>query len=123
MRSLTTNLVNTMTYVVSGMLILVFLAIDISIDNWVDVEFDSALTDKSNYLKTLVKVTPEGTEFDFAGEFMPEFGTSTKASFFQLWQGSSVFERSESLRNFEGVDLLKKDMPINSAFFADVVPS
>ncbi|PKI07295.1 sensor histidine kinase, partial [Shewanella sp. 11B5] len=121
MRSLTTNLVNTMTYVVSGMLILVFLAIDISIDNWVDVEFDSALTDKSNYLKTLVKVTPEGTEFDFAGEFMPEFGTSTKASFFQLWQGSSVFERSESLRNFEGVDLLKKDMPINSAFFADVV--
>ncbi|WP_351008631.1 ATP-binding protein [Shewanella sp. S1-58-MNA-CIBAN-0166] len=121
MRSLTTNLVNTMTYVVSAMLILVFLAIDISIDNWVDVEFDSALTDKSNYLKTLVKVTPEGTEFDFAGEFMPEFGISTKASFFQLWQGSSVFERSESLRNFEGVDLLKKDIPLNSAFFADVV--
>jgi hypothetical protein len=41
-----------MTYVVSAILILVFLAIDISIDNWVDVEFDRALTDKSNYLKT-----------------------------------------------------------------------
>ncbi|MGX9460676.1 sensor histidine kinase [Shewanella sp. A14] len=121
MQSLTNNLVNTMTYVVTAILILVFLAIDISIDNWVDVEFDSALTDKSNYLKTLVKVTPEGTEFDFAGEFMPEFGTSTKASFFQLWQGSSVFERSESLRAFVGVDLLKKDIPLNSTFFADVV--
>ncbi|AZG71302.1 sensor histidine kinase [Shewanella livingstonensis] len=121
MRSLTTNLVNTMTYVVSAILILVFFAIDISIDNWVDAEFDSALTDKSNYLKTLVKVTPEGTEFDFAGEFMPEFGTSTKASFFQLWQGSSVFERSESLTHFTDTDLLKKNMPLNSAIFADVV--
>ncbi|WP_137223754.1 ATP-binding protein [Shewanella sp. MEBiC00475] len=121
MRSLTTNLVNTMTYVVSAILIIVFLAIDISIDNWVDAEFDSALTDKSNYLKTLVKVTPQGTEFDFSGEFMPEFGISTKASFFQLWQGSNVFERSESLRAFAGVDLLKKDIPVNSTFFADVV--
>ena len=121
MKSLTTSLMNTMTYVVSAILIIVFLAIDISIDNWVDVEFDNALTDKSNYLKTLVKVTPQGTEFDFAGEFMPEFGMSTKASFFQLWQGSSVFERSESLRNFVGVDLQKKDIPLNTAVFADVM--
>ncbi|MGI2170192.1 sensor histidine kinase [Shewanella sp. MF05960] len=120
MKSLTTKLMNTMTYVVTAILIMVFLAIDISIDNWVDVEFDNALTDKSNYLKTLVKVTPEGTEFDFSGEFMPEFGTSTKASFFQLWQGDAVFERSESLSHFSGSDLLKKDMPINSAIFADV---
>ncbi|MBB1439244.1 HAMP domain-containing histidine kinase [Shewanella sp. SG41-4] len=121
MRSLTTNLVNTMTYVVSGILILVFFAIDISIDNWVDAEFDNALTDKSNYLKTLVKVTPEGTEFDFSGEFMPEFGTSTKASFFQLWQGSNVFERSESLAHFADTNLLKKDIPLNSAIFVDVI--
>jgi signal transduction histidine kinase len=121
MRSLSTHLVNTMTYVVSAILILVFLAIDISIDNWVDVEFDSALTDKSNYLKTLVKVTKNGTEFDFAGEFMPEFGISTKASFFQLWQGDAVFERSESLSQFPGMDLLKQDLPLNSEIFADVV--
>lgn len=121
MRSLTTNLVNTMTYVVSAILIVVFLAIDINIDNWVEAEFDNALTDKSNYLKTLVKVTPEGTEFDFADEFMPEFSASTQASFFQLWQGTSVFERSKSLRHFEGADLLKKDIPLNSAIFADVV--
>ncbi|MCT8988503.1 sensor histidine kinase [Shewanella phaeophyticola] len=120
MKSLTSKLMNTMTYVVSAILILVFLAIDISIDNWVDVEFDNALTDKSNYLKTLVKVTQEGTKFDFSGEFMPEFGTSTKASFFQLWQGDAVFERSESLNHFPGVDLLKKDIPLNSAIFADV---
>lgn len=120
MKSLTTKLMNTMTYVVTAILIIVFLAIDISIDNWVDVEFDNALTDKSNYLKTLVKVTPQGTEFDFAGEFMPEFGTSTKASFFQLWQGDAVFERSESLSHFPGTDLLKKDIPLNSAVFADV---
>ncbi|NCO72342.1 MULTISPECIES: HAMP domain-containing sensor histidine kinase [Shewanella] len=121
MKSLTTNLANTMTYVVSAILILVFFAIDISIDNWVDAEFDNALTDKSNYLKTLVKVTPKGTEFDFSGEFMPEFGSSTKASFFQLWQGSNVFERSESLTQYRDANLLKKDIPLNSAVFADVV--
>jgi len=121
MRSLSTHLVNTMTYVVSVILILVFLAIDISIDNWVDAAFDSALTDKSHYLKTLLKVSPEGTHFHFAGEFLPEFGTSTKASFFQLWQGDAVFERSESLSPFPNINLLKKDLPLNGAFFADVV--
>ncbi|WP_413701248.1 hypothetical protein ACLKMH_06015 [Psychromonas sp. KJ10-10] len=80
MKSLTSQLSNRMTLTVTSILILVFVAIDISIDNWIDSEFDSGLMTKSNYLKTLVKETPNGIEFDFAGEFMPEFSLPTQGN-------------------------------------------
>ncbi|WP_434930953.1 sensor histidine kinase [Shewanella sp. HL-SH5] len=120
MTSLANNLVNRMTWAVLIIVVLVFLAVDIIIDNWIDTEFDNALTTKSNYLKTLIKVSPAGVEFDFAGEFMPEFTLPAKGEYFQLWQNGVVFERSESLAHFAQANLIKADLAINGRQFFDV---
>ena len=66
MKSLTSQLSNRMVLTATSILILVFVAIDVAIDNWIDKEFDDGLITKSNYLKTLVKDTPNGIEFDFS---------------------------------------------------------
>lgn len=120
MKSLTSRLVNQMTLTVTTILILVFLAIDISIDNWIDSEFESALNTKSNYLKSLIKVTEEGTKFDLSGEFMPEFSLPSKGEYFQLWQDNISLERSESLKHFANINLIKTNMPINHPKYYEV---
>ncbi|GAA0792758.1 MULTISPECIES: sensor histidine kinase [Pseudomonadati] len=120
MKSLASSLVNRMTWAVLIIVILIFLVVDIIIDNWIDTEFDNALMLKSNYLKTLIKVSPAGVEFDFAGEFMPEFTLPAKGEYFQLWQDGAVFERSESLVHFGQTNLIKVDLPINGQQFFDV---
>jgi len=120
MKSLTSRLVNQMTFTVTTILILVFLAIDISIDNWIDSEFESALSTKSNYLKSLIKVTEKGTQFDLSGEFIPEFSLPSKGEYFQLWQDNISLERSESLKPFTNINLIKTDLPINHSKLYDV---
>lgn len=122
-KSIKHTLVNTMTYAISAIVVIVFLAIDINIDNWIDKEFDTALTNKANYLKTLVKVTdPKRSlvEFDFADEFMPEFSLPSDGEYFQLWQGEKEFERSDSLLKFEKANLIKPQQALNSSEFYDV---
>lgn len=123
MKSLTSQLSNRMTLTVTGILILVFAAIDISIDNWIDNEFDNGLMTKSNYLKTLVKETPNGIEFDFAGEFMPEFSLPAQGEYFQLWQAGKILERSESLKHFDDINLENQPLTVNtSKFYTGLLP-
>lgn len=68
------------------------------ISGWLEHEFDEALEVKSQLLITLVKDLPEGVDFDFADEFMPEFSRDDDIEYFQIWtQDGSVFEKSISL--------------------------
>jgi signal transduction histidine kinase len=112
-----------MVLTATSILILVFVAIDVAIDNWIDKEFDDGLITKSNYLKTLVKDTPNGIEFDFSGEFMPEFSLPAQGEYFQLWQAGKVLERSESLKHFENINLENPSLAINtSKFYSGLLP-
>lgn len=62
--------------------------------------FDKALESKARTLLTLVKLYPEGVEFDFADEFMPEFESKINPEYFQIWkEDASVLEKSRSLNN------------------------
>lgn len=72
------------------------------ITSWLENEYDGMLESKASVLVTLVKDMPEGVEFDFADEFMPEFESLENPEYFQLWlDGPEVFERSHSLKNNE----------------------
>lgn len=120
MKSLASRLVNRMLLAVSLIVILVFAAVDISIDKWVDGEFDNALMTKSNALKNLINLSDTGVSFDFSDEFMPEFSHSVNAEYFQLWQGDVEVDRSVSLRHFPDLSLIKHPIALNSSEFYNV---
>ena len=66
---------------------------------WLNKEFDQNLSAKSSVLVSLAKVDQGSVEFDFSGEFMPEFSTSEDPEYFQLWLNShEVLEKSNSLK-------------------------
>ena len=65
---------------------------------WLNKEFDQNLSAKSSVLVSLAKVDGETVDFDFSGEFMPEFSTTEDPEYFQLWLNShKVLEKSTSL--------------------------
>lgn len=121
MRSIKKDIVRTVTIIPAVILFSLFLTIDIVLDDWVKDKFDETLITKSNYLKTLVEVEPDGIEFDFSGEFMPEFERKENAQYFQLWIDEKVFERSDSLMDYPEEQLAKQKMAIGDIKIIDVI--
>ena len=83
----------------TGLVLLVIaLLSDYTVTRWLEHNYDEALITKASLLVTLTKDMPEGIDFDFADEFMPEFEREVNPEYFQLWtHDKKVFERSHSL--------------------------
>lgn len=113
LHSIKRKLVNNITAVISLILVTIFLTVDLSVDSWVENQFNQSLTNKANYLKTLVKDHAGKLEFDFAGEFMSEYEQANPSEFYQLWHEQHTFEKSDSLQLYPGVDLPNIDIAIN----------
>ena len=62
--SIKRNLVNSISLVFGIIIFAVYLSIDLSLDSWVDKQFDKSLVNKANYMKSLVKVSGDRLSFD-----------------------------------------------------------
>tara|TARA_R110000868_G_scaffold189537_2_gene432543 strand:- start:773 stop:2188 length:1416 start_codon:yes stop_codon:yes gene_type:complete len=98
--SIHTKLVRTLSISITAVMIIILLLTDIAVDTWVHDEFKRAMHNKANLLTTLVEENSEGVEFDFAGEFMPEFEGDSDPEYYQLWRNGETFERSDTLDLF-----------------------
>lgn len=121
MKSIKKDIVRAITIILSAILFTLFLTIDIILDGWVKDKFDEALITKSSYLKTLIQENQNGVEFNFSGEFMPEFERENNAQYFQVWVNNSVFERSDSLDTYPEIQLVKEPLNINASKLIDVI--
>ncbi len=105
---------------ISTLLILILLATDISVDTWISNEFDRAMINKVGLLETLVEEEEDEVEFDFAGEFMPEFEGRDNPEYYQLWYENSIFERSDTLELFDVQDLPRLEVGLNENRLVDI---
>jgi signal transduction histidine kinase len=105
---------------ISILLVSILLVTDISVDTWISEQFNRAMVSKIGLLETLVEEDEEGLEFDFAGEFMPEFEGKENPEYFQLWYKENVFERSDTLEFFEIRDLPRLNVKLGESIFLDV---
>jgi len=105
---------------ISILLVSILLATDISVDTWISEQFTRAMVSKVGLLETLVEEDEEGLEFDFAGEFMPEFEGKENPEYFQLWYKENVFERSDTLEFFEIRDLPRLNVKLGESIFLDI---
>lgn len=80
-------------------LLVIALLSDFTVTRWLENQYDESLIVKASLLVTLTKDMPDGIDFDFADEFMPEFERKNNPEYFQLWtHDKNVFERSHSLK-------------------------
>jgi signal transduction histidine kinase len=105
---------------ISILLVFILLVTDISVDKWISEEFDRAMINKAGLLETLVEEDVDEVEFDFAGEFMPEFEGKENPEYFQLWHNNEVFERSDTLGFFDVKDLPRLDVKLDGFIIQDI---
>lgn len=73
MKSIRKTLTRRLSITISLLVIVVLLAADIGVDTWVQREFNQGLKAKVGMLQSLVNEDLDGVEFEFAGEYFPEF--------------------------------------------------
>lgn len=105
---------------ISVLLVSILLITDILVDSWISNEFDRAMINKASLLVTLINEDPDEIDFDFAGEFMPEFEGENDPEYFQLWHDGKVFERSDTLELFEVKDLPRLNVKINESIITNI---
>ena len=105
---------------ISILMLVILLITDISVDTWISGEFDLAMLNKVGLLETLVEEDNVEVEFDFAGEFMPEFEGLENPEYFQLWHKNQVFERSDTLTFFEISDLPRLNVELDEFIIQDI---
>lgn len=120
MKSIKKDIIRAITIIPAIILFTLFIAIDIVLDDWVNEQFDQTLMTKSNYLKTLVTVNPNGVEFEFSDEFMPEFSRSKDAEYFQLWVDEKPYKKSTTLNSYPEEQLAHQGLDINSSKVIDI---
>lgn len=120
MNSIQKKLSRYLSISLSILLVAILLATDISVDKWISDEFDRAMISKVGLLETLVEEDEEEVDFDFAGEFMPEFEGFENPEYFQLWYNDEVFERSDTLDFFDVKDLPRFDVKLDSFIIQDL---
>ncbi|NRA53892.1 MAG: HAMP domain-containing histidine kinase [Gammaproteobacteria bacterium] len=121
MRSIRQQLIKTISIILSVVLFVIFLVVDISLDSWVEEQFNHSLEQKANYLKNLVDEDDGVIEFDFSAQFMPEFSAQLNQEYFQLWSNDSTVEKSDSFKHLPDVNLPRLDLMINTSTIVDTV--
>ncbi|WP_413479083.1 sensor histidine kinase [Vibrio hibernica] len=117
-RSIKRNLVNSISLLFGVIIFAVYLSVDLSMDGWADSQFDKALVNKTNYLKSLVRVTDDKVDFD--DTMMSESTDNGDIHYYQLWYQDNIFKRSNSLNSYPDYELLKIPLPLNTTQILDV---
>ncbi|MFV0576681.1 MAG: sensor histidine kinase [Vibrio sp.] len=115
--SIKRNLVNSISIVFALILFAVYLSVDLSVDTWADNQFDKALINKANYMKSLVKVESDHLVFDddlMAGH------EGDDTHYYQLWANNMPLQRSQTLEPYPNFVLLNPQLPLNTTQLLDV---
>lgn len=115
------RLVRSLSFSITSVTIGILLLADVAVDSWVHGEFNRAMYNKANLLTTLVDEDAQGIEFDFAGEFMPEFERNAAPEYYQLWRDGETFERSDTLDIFATKSLDYKEVNVGEELTVDII--
>ncbi|MDO6566036.1 HAMP domain-containing sensor histidine kinase [Alteromonas sp. 1_MG-2023] len=116
------KLVRFLSFTITAVMIVILLITDVAIDTWVHGEFERAMYNKASLLTTLVDEDADGVEFDFAGEFMPEFEGKGKADpeYYQLWRDGEVFERSDTMDLFSTTTFEHQKLKVGTKLIKEI---
>ena len=120
MKSIRKTLTRRLSIIISLLVIAVLLAADIGVDSWVEQEFNQAMKAKVGMLQSLVNEDVEGVEFEFAGEYLPEFEGTSSPEYFQLWYKDSTFEKSDTLALYTINELPYSSIGLDEYSFQDI---
>ncbi|MCE9679819.1 HAMP domain-containing histidine kinase [Shewanella sp. AS1] len=117
------GLVNSLLAVFSLFIFIIFLVVDLLVDNWADEQFEDDLMSHASYLQNLIKEQEQTATLKIDTLLIKEFADKEhpELSFFQVWDDKKqTLQRSPSLQDFPDVELIRLEQPINSIKLVNV---
>ncbi|WP_318410190.1 sensor histidine kinase [Photobacterium leiognathi] len=109
-RSIKKNLINAISAVFGFFIIIVFTFVDVSVDNWVQEQFELEIQEQAGQFKTITNIQA----------FADAISSDKDYAYYQIWKNDDVIYRSASLRDYPNINLLHKKLPLNSYQIVDI---
>ncbi|MCG3866103.1 MULTISPECIES: HAMP domain-containing sensor histidine kinase [unclassified Photobacterium] len=103
-RSIKKNLINAISAVFGFFIIIVFTFVDVSVDNWVQEQFELEIQEQAGQFKTITNIQA----------FADAISSDKDYAYYQIWKNDDVIYRSASLSDYPNINLLHKKLPLNS---------
>ncbi len=100
MSSIRSTLVKQLTLIISFILFLILLFLDISVDTYVEKQFENSLVQEGKTLVNLINVENGKVSLSSHAELMKEFEEKEETKYFQIWAGTQIIEKSASLSSY-----------------------
>ncbi|MBU2924885.1 HAMP domain-containing sensor histidine kinase [Colwellia sp. 4_MG-2023] len=97
MKSIKQSLVKQLTTLITFILFIVLLFLDISVDTYVDKQFDDALEQKGKSLVNLISYKENSLQLTMLIDVMTEFSRTEHAEYFQIWSNDKILKYSPTL--------------------------
>jgi signal transduction histidine kinase len=105
MSSIKSSLVKQLTLIISLILFLVLLFLDISVDTYVERQFEHALVQEGKTLVNLINVKNGEASLSLHTELMDEFKEQKQGTYFQIWSDNHIIEKSASLADYPDFEI------------------
>jgi signal transduction histidine kinase len=124
MTSIKQSLVRQLTTFITFILFLVLLFLDISVDSYVDKQFDESLEQKGKSLVNLISYKEDSIQLTMLTDVITEFNRGDNSEYFQIWSNKKLLKYSQTLVtepefNFNKIDLLLGSSAIVDAELPD----
>lgn len=111
MKSIRQSLVRQLTTLITFILFIVLLFLDISVDTYVDKQFDDSLEQKGKSLANLIGYKDNSLQLPMLTDVMTEFSRTENGEYFQIWSNNDLLKYSSTLNqtpefNFNRTELL-----------------
>lgn len=111
MKSIRQSLVRQLTTLITFILFIVLLFLDISVDTYVDKQFDDSLEQKGKSLANLISYKDNSLQLSMLTDVMTEFSRTENGEYFQIWSNNDLLKYSSTLSqtpefNFNRTELL-----------------
>jgi signal transduction histidine kinase len=97
MSSIKSSLVKQLTLIISIILFLILLFLDISVDTYVEKQFENALIQEGKTLVNLIDINDEKISLSSQAELMEELKSQEQGQYYQIWTDNIIIEKSASL--------------------------
>lgn len=124
MKSIRQSLVRQITTLITFILFIVLLFLDISVDTYVDKQFDDTLEQKGKSLANLISYKDNSLQLSMLTDVMAEFSRTENGEYFQIWSNNDLLKYSSTLSqtpefNFNRTELLLGEQVIAQSNLPD----
>ncbi|MEF1310360.1 HAMP domain-containing sensor histidine kinase [Vibrio mytili] len=113
-RSIKYRLINWLSLVFGFIVFAVFLIVDLSVDGWIDEQFDQSLLNRTESLQSYFSDVAHRSPTAQAMKLHPEFSREDDPEFYQLWQGDTLLSYSPSFDAFPAESLPRQNVAVNT---------